>query len=65
MNQIEFTLYRSEFIEENLIFYTVLFKMFMQRATRLDLHFLKDVQFIFRVTKVFFIWLPYTHKNTS
>jgi len=41
------------FIKNNLVFYAVIFRMFMQRAARLDLQLLRDVQFIFRVTKVF------------
>ena len=44
--------YRAGFIENNLVFYSVIFRMFMQRVARLDLQLLRDVQFIFRVTKV-------------
>lgn len=63
--EVFFNITRSGFIKENLIFYTVLFKMFMQRATRLDLQFLRDVQFIFRVTKVCWVtqlnFKPFLH----
>eukprot|EP00795_Rhopilema_esculentum_P015473 gene15473-6722_t len=43
----------SVFIEHSLLFYTVLFRMFMVRAMRLDLQAVKDVEFICRVSKVF------------
>eukprot|EP00112_Aurelia_sp_Birch-Aquarium-sp1_P008788 Seg1978.1 transcript_id=Seg1978.1/GoldUCD/mRNA.D3Y31 product="Sphingomyelin phosphodiesterase 4" protein_id=Seg1978.1/GoldUCD/D3Y31 len=41
------------FIDDNLLFYTMLFRMFIARVARLDLQSLKDIQMIQRVTKVF------------
>eukprot|EP00794_Sanderia_malayensis_P014258 gene14258-15745_t len=42
-----------DFIGDNLLFYTVFFRMFVSRAERFDLHCLKDIQMIQRLTKVF------------
>lgn len=44
--------FRRAFVEDNLLFYTVLFRMFMSRVGRFDLRAIKDVQMIQRVTKV-------------
>ena len=49
---IVFVAFRQCFVDDNLLFYTMLFRMFVARVTRLDLQSLKDIQMIQRVTKV-------------
>ena len=49
---IVFVPFRQCFVDDNLLFYTMLFQMFVARVARLDLQSLKDIQMIQRVTKV-------------
>lgn len=52
-SDINLLFYRESFVQENLLMYTKLFQVFLNRTVRTDLVNAKNALMVFRVAKVF------------